>query len=135
MSRRRRQKRQQDPTGLAFAISALWGCAVIVAIEDVFYSDLPFWNTSHIHPVSIFVGTLAFLGLLYLLQSMTDRKRALQYLEPYMPLLGFSGVNLGLKLNAGWMLPVALGCALYSVAQVRRLRGHKSVAPRVSAFK
>ena len=124
MSRRRRQKRQQDPTGLAFAISALWGCAVIVAVEDVFYSasDTPFWNTWHFHPVSIFVGTLAFLGLLYLLQSMNDRKRALQYLEPYVPLLGFSGVNLGLKLNAAWLLPVALACAIYSVAQVRRLR-------------
>ncbi len=124
MSRRRRQKRQQDPTGLAFAISALWGCAVIVALEDVFYSasDTPLWKTWHFHPVSIFVGTLAFIGLLYLLQSMTDRKRALHYLEPYVPLLGFSGVNLELKLNAAWLLPVALACAIYSVAQVRRMR-------------
>ncbi len=126
MNKRRRQKRQQDPTGLAFAISALWGCAVIIAVEDVFYSasDAPFWKTWHFHPVSLFVGTLAFVGLLYLLQSMTDRKRALQYLEPYVPLLGLSGLNLGLKLNAVWLVPVALACAIYSVTQVRRLRGH-----------
>jgi hypothetical protein len=138
MSRRRKERRQkEDHTGMAFGISGIFACAVIALVEDIFYfaTDETLWNTLRFHPVSIFVGTLVFLGLLYCLQRMNDPERALQYLEPYWPLLGFSGLNLALKLNAAWLLLVAVACIVWSVAQVRRLRYHRPVTRRVSLFR
>ena len=125
MSKKRKERRQKkDHTGMAFAIAGLFTCAVVVLVEDIVYSvtDEPSWKTLRFHPVSIFVGTLVFLGLLYLLQRMNDRERAPQYLEPYLPLLGFSGLNLALKLNVVWLVLVAVASIVWSVAQVRRLR-------------
>ncbi len=135
MSTRRRG--QQDHTGTAFGIAAIFGLVIVEVVEDIFYfaTDVPFWNTWRFHPASFFVGTLAFLGLLYVLQRMHDRQHALRYLEPFTPLLGLSGANLAFKLNAAWLLPVALGCAVWSVAQVRRLRGRRPTPRRISAAK
>jgi hypothetical protein len=109
---------------MAFAIAGIFACAVIALVEDIFYfaTDMPFWNTLRFHPVSIFAGVLVFLGLLYILQRMNHGERALQYLEPYLPLLGFSGVNLALKFNAAWLLPVAVACIVWSVTQTRGCR-------------
>lgn len=138
MSRRRKGRHQQeDHTGMAFAISGIFACTIIAAVEDTLYfaTDVPFWNTWRFHPGPIFAGTLAFLGLLYCLQRMNDRERALQYLEPYTPLLGLSAANLALKLNAAWLLPVALACILWSVAQVRRLRGPAPITRGISLLK
>ncbi len=122
---------------MAFAISGIFACTIVAAVEDIFYfaTDVPFWNTWRFHPVSIFAGTLVFLGLLYSLQRMNDPPHALQYLEPYLPFLGFSGANLALKLNAAWLLPVALACVVWSVAQVSRLRGRRPITRRISLLK
>jgi hypothetical protein len=107
---------------MAFAIAGIFACAVVALVEDIFYfaTDVPFWNTWRFHPISIFAGTIAFIVLLYLLQRMNNRERALQYLEPYLPLLGFSGANLALRLNTAWLLPVAFVSVVWSVAQVRK---------------
>ena len=133
----RKRKEQNDHTGMAFGIAAIFALVIVEVVEDIFYfaTDVPFWDTWRFHPVSIFSGTLAFLGLLYVLQRMQDREHALQYLEPYLPLLGLSGANLALKLNGLWLFPVAAACAVWSVAQVRRLRGRRPATRRVSAFK
>ena len=122
---------------MAFWIAAIFALGVVAVAEDLFYfaTDVEFWNTWRLHPASTFAGTVAFLGLLYFLQRMNDRERALRYLEPYIPLLGLSGANLALKLNGAWLLPVALACALWSVAQVRRLHGRRSTAGRICAIK
>jgi hypothetical protein len=113
---------------MAFGIAGIFACAIVALVEDIFYSasDVPL-SSWRFHPISIFIGTLAFLSLLYLLQSMHDRERALLYLEPYTPLLGFSGINLALKLNVAWLVPVAVACIVWSMAQVRRLRSRKPV--------
>jgi hypothetical protein len=135
--RRKEWRQQQDQTGMAFAISGLFAGAIVALGEDVFYfaTDVPFWDTWRFHPVSIFAGTLVFLGLLYLLLRMNDRAHAFQYLEPYMPLLGLSGANLALKLNSAWLLPVALACVVWSVFQVRRMRDHRPITRRISLLK
>ena len=122
---------------MAFWIAAIFGCGVVGVVEDTYYfaTDVVFWNTWRFHPASIFMGTLAFLGLLYFLMRMHEREHALRYLEPYIPLLGLSAANLALKLNGAWLLPVAFACALWSATQVRRLRGRKPTARRLSASK
>jgi hypothetical protein len=133
----RRRKEQQDHSAMAFGIAAIFAVVIVEVVEDIFYfaTDVPFWNTWRFHPASIFAGTLAFLGLLYVLQRMHDREHALQYLGPYLPLLGLSGANLALKLNGVWLFPVALACAAWSVARVRRLRGRRPATRGVSTFK
>ena len=122
---------------MAFWIAAIFACGIVGVTEDIYYfaTDVVFWNTWHFHPASIFLGTLAFLGLLYFLMRMHDRDHALRYLEPYVPLLVLSSANLVLKLNGAWLFPVAFACALWSMAQVRRLRGRKPTTRRVSASK
>ena len=122
---------------MAFGIAAIFACGIVGVVEDMYYfaTDVVFWNTWRFHPASIFTGTLAFLGLPYFLLRMHDREHALRYLEPYMPLLGLSGANLAFKLNGAWLLPVAFACAVWSVAQVRRLRDSRPTARRISAFK
>ncbi len=137
MGRRRKERRQDDHTGMAFAIAGVFGCALIAAIDDILYSatDAPFWSMWRFHPASIFAGTLAFLGLLYLLQRMNDPAHAFQYLGPYSPLLGLSGLNLALKLDGAWLLPVAVGCIVWSVVQARRLRGRGLITRHISSFR
>ena len=122
---------------MAFGIAAIFACGIVGVAEDLYYfaTDVVFWNTWRFHPASIFTGTVAFLGLSYFLLRMHDREHALRYLEPYMPLLGLSGANLALKVNGAWLLPVAFACAVWSVAQVRRLRDSRAKAHRISAFK
>lgn len=122
---------------MAFGIAAIFACGIVGVAEDMYYfaTDVVFWNTWRFHPASIFTGTVAFLGLSYFLLRMHDREHALRCLEPYMPLLGLSGANLAFKLNGAWLLPVAFGCAVWSVAQVRRLRDSGPNARRISAFK
>ncbi len=122
---------------MAFWIAAIFACGVVGVVEDTYYfaTDVVFWNTWRLHPASMFAGTLAFLGLLYFLQRMHNREHALRYLEPYIPLLVLSSANLLLKLNGAWLFPVAFACALWSMAQVRRLRDRKSAARRLSASK
>lgn len=137
MNRKRRERRGQNNTGMAFGIAAIFACGIVAVVEDIFYfaTDVPFWNTWRFHPVSVFAGSLAFLGLLYFLLRMHDRAHALQYLEPYIPLVGVSGVNVALKRNVAWLLPVALACVVWSVAQVRRLRDRRPVTRRISFLK
>jgi hypothetical protein len=136
MSRSRNGQRREDHTQIAFVIAGIFACLVIAVIEDVSQSAAPssstFW---HFHPVSIFVGTLTFMGLMYFLQRMNDRKHALRYLEPYTLLLGLSGANLGLKMNTAWLLPIAVVSIAWSVVQVRRLRQDRSAHLRSSALK
>jgi hypothetical protein len=135
MSKRRREP--QEHIAMAFWIAAIFACGVVGVVEDTYYfaTDVVFWNTWRLHPASMFAGTLAFLGLLYFLQRMHNREHALRYLEPYIPLLVLSSANLLLKLNGAWLFPVAFACALWSMAQVRRLRDRKSAARRLSASK
>jgi len=100
-----------------------WGVIGFGAAEDFHYmaTDIGFWNTWHFQPLSFFVGTLSFLAVLYLLLHLNGSKRPLRYLEPYTPLLGASGANLALKLNAAWLVPVTVFSVAWSVIQVRNL--------------
>jgi len=137
MSRSRNGQRREDHTQIAFVIAGIFACLVIAVIEDVSQSAASasssgFW---HFHPVSIFVGTLTFMGLMYFLQRMNDRKHALRYLEPYTLLLGLSGANLALKVNTAWLLPIAVVSIAWSVVQVRRLRQDRSAHLRNSSLK
>jgi uncharacterized membrane protein YedE/YeeE len=107
---------------MAFIIAVLFACATILVLEDGYYSDRPFWGIWRFHLPSLFVGTAAFVGLLYFLQRMNDKRYALKYVEPYAPLLVFSGLNLVFKLSAGWFALIAVGCITWSVLQVRQVR-------------
>ncbi len=104
--------------------------AMIAVIEDVLYSatGVPIWNTWHLHPVSIFIGGLSFVGLLYFLQRVNDRPRAIDYVEPYVPLLVFSAANLVLKLNAVWLLPGLAICIAWSIGRVRKVRARRAMS-------
>lgn len=110
---------------MAFIIAVIFSCATILVLEDGYYSDRPFWGIWRFHLPSLFIGTAAFVGLLYFLQHMNDKRYALKYVEPYAPLLVFSGLNLVFKLSAGWFATIAVACITCSVFQVRRLRHAK----------
>ncbi len=117
---------------MAFVIAGIFACLVVAVIEDVSQSatgssSARIW---HVHPVSVFAGTVTFVGLLYFLQRMNDRKHALRYLEPYSPLLLLSGANLAVKVNTAWLLPVVAISIAWSVLQVRRLRDRRSALHR-----
>jgi hypothetical protein len=114
---------------MAFVIAVIFSCATILVLEDGYYSDRPFWGIWRFHLTSLFVGTAAFVGLLYFLQHMNDKRYALKYVEPYAPLLVFSGLNLVFKLSAGWFALIAIACITWSVFQVRRLR-HAKPSPQ-----
>ena len=122
---------------MAFWIAAIFACVIVGVTEDIYYfaTEVVFWNTWFFHPASIFLGTLAFFSLLYFLMRMHDRDHSMLYLEPYVPLLVLSSANLVLKLNGAWLFPVAFACALWSMAQVRRMRDRKPATRRVSASK
>lgn len=132
MSRRRKDRVPEDHTEMAFIISAIFACVVVAVVEDTVdtVAASPLWDIWSYRPVSMFAGTLTFVSLLYLLQLINDRKHALKYLGPYTPLLGFSGANLVIKANSIWLLPVAAVSIIWSVVQVRRLRGHRSASQR-----
>jgi hypothetical protein len=137
VSRRRKEHDRGDHTTMAFVIAAIFGCTVVAVVEDAWYfaTGVVFWNTRRFHPDSIFLGALAFTGLLYFLQRMNNGDRAVQYVQPYLPLVVLSGANVALKLNPAWLLPVALACIGWSVVQVRRVNGGKAMSRRISAVK
>jgi len=116
---------------MAFIIAAIVACLAVAVVEDVLYfaTGVPFWSTGF-HAVSIFAGTAVFLGLLYFLQRMHDRRHALQYLEPYFPLLVATGANVVLKLNVAWLLPIAVACVFWSIVQMRKIRAQDGVTRR-----
>jgi hypothetical protein len=126
MSKRRKDRTQEDHTTMAFIIATIFSCATILVLEDGYYSDRPFWGIWRFHLPSLFVGTAAFVGLLYFLQHLNDRRYALKYVEPYAPLLVFSGFNLLFKLSATWFALIAAASITWSVFQVRRLRDVKT---------
>ncbi|MGA2371696.1 MAG: hypothetical protein ACLPPV_22585 [Candidatus Korobacteraceae bacterium] len=131
MNRKRKDKQQEDQSQMAFIIAAIVACLAVAVVEDILYfaTGVPFWSTGF-HPVSIFAGSAVFLGLLYFLQRMHDRRHALQYLEPYFPLLVATGANVVLKLNTVWLLPIALACVFWSVAQMRKIRAQDGMTRR-----
>jgi uncharacterized membrane protein len=108
---------------IAFGSAAIGGIASVALVEDLRYfaggSPESFWSTWHIHPLSTFVGSIAFISILYMLQLLNDRDRAVAYLYPYLLLVGFCGVNLVLRLNASWTALVAIACIGWSLIQVR----------------
>jgi hypothetical protein len=134
MARSRNGRRREDHTDMAFVIAGIFACLVVAVIEDVSQSATSSSTARvwHVHPVSVFVGTLTFIGLLYFLQRMNDRKHALLYLEPYALLLVLSGANLAVKVNSAWLLPVVAISIAWSVLQVRRLRDRRSALHRSS---
>jgi hypothetical protein len=132
MTRRHKDRTQEDHTAMAFIISAIFSCATILVLEDGYYSDRPFWGIWRFHSPSLFVGTAAFVGLLYFLQHMNDKRYALKYVQPYTPLLVFSGLNLVFKLSATWFALIAVMSITWSVYQVRRLRDAKPSPQRNS---
>ncbi len=132
MKHRRRERTRKDHTAMAFIIAVSFSCATTLVLEDGFYSDGLFWNTWHFHVPSLFVGTAAFVGLLYFLQHMNDKRYALKYVEPYAPLLVFSGLNLIFKLSATWFVLIAAVSITWSVFRVRRLRDAKTPPHRNS---
>ena len=77
----------------AFGIAAIAGVLAAAVVEDLRYfaegSPESFLHTWHIQPVSMFVGSLVFMAMLYLLQLLNDRERALKYVYPYVPLVLF----------------------------------------------
>lgn len=122
---------------MAFIIAAIFGVTVVALAEDAWYfaTGIVFWDTWKLHPISIFAGISAFLALLYFLQRINHDPHALEYLEPYAPLFVLSSANLLLHWNPAWLLPVALACLAWSAAQVRKFRGRRTLAGRMSALK
>ena len=110
------------------------GSAAVAVVEDVRYSatGIPLWSSWHFEPASIFAGMLAFVGVLYCLQRINNRPRALEYVEPYLPLLVLSGANLMLKLNSMWLLLALLPSIAWSVSRMRKARSERSMPRRVS---
>lgn len=119
---------------MAFLAAAILGVATVAVVEDVMYSatGVPLWKTWRFQPVSIFSGCLVFVVLLYLLQRINHRSRAVAYVEPYLPLLVLSAANVVLKLNPAWLLPVVCSCIGWSVSRIRRARGHRPIQRRAS---
>ena len=116
---------------MAFAIAAIAGCGVGAFVEDTFFfaTGASFRQAWRMHPSAIFAGGLAFIAGLYFLQRLNDRPHAIEYVQPYVPFLGVSGINLAVKWNPVWLVPVAVGCVTWSAIQVRRLRQDR-LAPR-----
>ena len=110
------------------------GSAAVAVVEDVRYSatGIPLWSSWHFQPASIFAGMLAFVGVLYCLQRINNRPRALEYVEPYLPLLVLSGANLMLKLNSMWLLLALLPSIAWSVSRMRKARSERSMPRRAS---
>ena len=122
--KRRRVNAQKDHTETAFLIAAATACAAVMATEIIYSAatDVVFWDTWRLHPLSIFIGILRFICCLYSMQILNGRKSPMRYLRPYTPLLGASGLNLVLKRNSLWLIPFAVISVLWSVLEVRTLR-------------
>jgi hypothetical protein len=119
---------------IAFGSAAIGGIAAVALVEDLRYfaggsQDL-FWSTWHIHPLSMLVGSLAYVAILYMLQCLNDRDHAIEYLYPYVLLVGFSGANLAIRLNAAWIVLVALACMGWSFIQARAFRSRRRGSAR-----
>ena len=54
----------------------------------------------------MFVGSLAFVTILYLLQRLNDREHALDYVYPYVLLVAVSAFDLALRFNSAWLVLV-----------------------------
>jgi len=134
MRRRTRRRQNEDYTGVAFLAAGMLGVAAVAVVEDVRYSatGIPLWSSWHFQPASIFAGLFAFVGVLYCLQRINNRPRALEYIEPYLPLLVLSGANLALKLNSVWLILGLLPSVAWSVGRLRRSRAERSLPRRAS---
>jgi hypothetical protein len=134
MRRRTKRRHNEDHTIIAFLAAAMLGSAAVAVVEDVRYSatGVPLWTSWHFQPASIFAGMLAFVGVLYCLQRINNRPRALEYVEPYLPLLVLSGANLMLKLNSMWLLLALLPSIAWSVSRMRKTRSERSMPRRAS---
>jgi hypothetical protein len=134
MRRRSRRRQNEDHTAIAFLAAGMLGAAAVAVVEDVRYSatGIPLWSSWHFQPASIFAGMLAFVGVLYCLQRINNRPRALEYVEPYLPLLVLSGANLMLKLNSMWLLLALLPSIAWSVSRMRKARSVRSMPRRAS---
>lgn len=132
MKRGRQERSEQDHSGMAFVIAAVFSLATVAGLEGSFYSDLPFWSTRHIHEPSLLGGTVVFVGLLYFLQYMNDKRYAFKYAEPYIPLLLFSGINVVVKLSVTWFVLVVMVSVSWSIVQARRLSDIKGTPHRAS---
>ena len=124
--RGRQVRSHEDHTAMAFIIAVVLSLTALISLEDSFYSDPPFWKTWHFHAPTLLAGIVVFVGLLYVLQYVNDKRHALKYVEPYAPLLLFSGINIMFKLSAGWFAVIAVVSISWSVFQVRRLRYAKT---------
>jgi uncharacterized membrane protein YgdD (TMEM256/DUF423 family) len=122
--KRHRANVQTDHTETAFLIAASAAGAGIIGSEIIYSAatDVAFWDTWRLHPLSIFVGTASFIGCLYCMQVLNRRKSPMRYLGPYTPLLGASGINLVLKQNSLWLIPFAVIGVLWSMFQVHTSR-------------
>jgi hypothetical protein len=134
MRRRTKRRHNEDHTIIAFLAAAMLGSAAVAVVEDVRYSatGIPLWSSWHFQPASIFAGMLAFVGVLYCLQRINNRPRALEYVEPYLPLLVLSGANLMLKLNSMWLLLALLPSIAWSASRMRKARSERSMPRRAS---
>ncbi len=131
--RRKLRRRRGDHTFMAFSAAGIFALAVLAVVEDTlfFATGEVFWKTWKIHAPSIFAGALAFVLLLYLLQRMNDRQHALEYVQPYLPLLLMSGINTEWKAGTLWVL-LALAVSIgWSIVQVRKLRSRRAPARRI----
>jgi|SRR5580692_4173813 hypothetical protein len=134
MRRRTKRRHNEDHTIIAFLAAAMLGSAAVAVVEDVRYSatGVPLWTSWHFQPASIFAGMLAFVGVLYCLQRINNRPRALEYVEPYLPLLVLSGANLMLKLNSMWLLLALLPSIAWSASRMRKARSERAMPRRAS---
>ena len=134
MRRRARRQQNEDYAGVAFLAAGMLGLAAVAVVEDLRYSatGIPLWSHWHLQPASIFAGMLAFVGVLYCLQRIKNKARALQYVEPYLPLLVLSGANLVLQLNAAWLLLALPPTIAWSISRMRRSRSERSMPRRAS---
>jgi hypothetical protein len=134
MPRRNRNRQQEDYAVIAFVAAAVLACTVVAVAEDFRYSvtGVPLWNGWRFQPVSIFAGVVSFVGVLYCLLRIGDPEKALEYIEPYMPLLVLSGASLLVKVNQLWLVPVGAVCLAWSIGRVRKARAQKGFARRLS---
>ena len=134
MSRKRKARDRGSDVLMPFGIAAIAGVLAAAVVEDLRYfadgSPESFLQTWHIQPVSMFLGSLVFITMLYMLQLLNDRARALKYIYPYVPLVLFSAANLAIRLNPVWVAVVALVCVGCSFLHTRVVRNGRSSSSR-----
>lgn len=125
MSRKRKVRDRSHGLLKPFAIAAIAAVTAAAVVEDLRYfaegSPESFLRTWRIQPVSMFIGSVVYVVTLYLLQLLHDRRHAVKYVYPYVPLLAFSGVDVAIRLSPLWIAFVALVCVGCSILQVRFL--------------